>query len=177
MTSQKNFADVEYFVLTPSMLGSFVRKANWGIQAYYRKLYGIKIPKTKEMEQGETLHEHYGYTNKQKLVKKFEIEPGVVVELRGIPDRIDSEGRPWEAKTIDGVFVSDDKYEAAKIQLLCYLFMLDSDYGYIDFISRTTGSRLPRFPKIILRNDDYLFDVIRSFVKILRNQKQLEVVS
>lgn len=172
---QKNFAneemEIEYYVLTPSMLGQFIRKPSWGIRAYYDKLYGRQRPKTAEMEEGEKLHEKHGYTNEQKFVKKFQIDPGVWVELRGKPDKIDEKGRPWEAKTLDGFFVPDHKFEAAKIQLLCYLFLMEQPYGFLDFISRETGKSVRK--SIVYRDDGYLFDVIRKFIKTLRRQRQL----
>lgn len=170
---QKNFAEdeIEYFILTPSMLGQFVRNTHWGIEAYYRKLYGKQVPKTHEMEEGEKLHEQHGYTNEQKFVKKFQVKPGVWVELRGKPDKIDDQGRPWEAKTISGFYIPEKKFEAAKIQLLCYLFLMDKPVGFLDFISRETGQSVRQ--TIVYRDDAYLFDVIKKFLKVLKRQKQL----
>jgi len=153
------------------MLGQFARQPNWGIEAYYRKLYGKKVPQTAEMEEGNRLHEEHGYTNEKKFVKKFQVEPGVWIELRGKPDKIDNEGRPWEAKTISGFYIPDKKYEAAKVQLLCYLFLMDQPFGFLDFISRETGKSVRK--SIVYRDDEYLFRLIRRFVKILRSQKQL----
>lgn len=164
---------VEYYVLTPHMLGQYVRNTRWGIEAYYRKLYGKQAPKTKEMDEGTRLHEEYGYTNEEKFVKKFELEPGVWVELRGKPDRIDEYGRPYEAKTLEGTYVPKDKYEGAKVQLLCYLFLMDQPIGFLDFISRKTGKRLSGFPRPVHRDDRYLFEIMKNFIKELKSQRQI----
>lgn len=171
--SSSNQVEIEYYVLTPSMLGQFVRNKRWGIEAYYRKLYGIEKPKTKQMDEGEKLHEKYGFTNEKKFVKKFQIMPNVYVELRGIPDKIDENGRPWEAKTTDGTFVPESKIEGAKTQLLCYLFLMDKDYGFLEFISRTTGKPLEAMRTVVFRDDKKLFSIIKNFIYELRKQKQL----
>ena len=176
MLSLKNFAeeaDIEYYVITPSMLGQFVRNRSWGIEAYYRKLYGKEVPKTWEMEEGERLHEKYGYTNQKKFCKKFKIAPNIIVELRGKPDKIDENGRPWEAKTVSGFYVSPQKIKAAKVQLLCYLFLMDKDYGFLDFISRETGKQLKQYRTVVFRDDAYLMKIIKSFIDTLKKQKQL----
>ena len=176
LSSLKNFAeetDIEYYVLTPSMLGQFIRNRTWGIQAYYRKLYGKEVPKTYEMEEGERLHEKFGYVNKKKFCKKFKLTPNIIVELRGKPDKIDENGRPWEAKTVSGFYVSPDKFKAAKVQLLCYLFLMDKDYGFLDFISRETGKQLENYRTVVFRNDTYLMTVIKDFIDVLKKQKQL----
>lgn len=165
-----------FFVLTPSMVGQFVRHKTWGIQAYYKKLYGIRTPKSHEMNRGEQIHEKFGYTNKQKFIKRFMLRDDVLVELRGVPDKIDDMGRPWEAKTLDGTYVTSDKYEGARAQLLCYLFMMDKPVGFVDFINRQTEHRVSGFPKPVMRNDRELFRILNSFVDELIKQKQLKEV-
>lgn len=164
------------FTLTPSMIGQFVRHKTWGIQAYYKKLYGIRTPKSHEMNRGEQIHEKFGYTNKQKFVKRFMLRDDVIIELRGIPDKIDDMGRPWEAKTIDGTFVTSDKFEGARAQLLCYLFMMDKSVGFIDFINRQTERRISGYPKLVMRDDASLFKILNDFVDELIKQKQLKEV-
>ena len=162
----------EFFVITPSMLNAFIRNERWGIQAYYRKLYHKEAPRTYEMQEGERLHENLGYTNREKFVRKFKL-PGTnwVVELRGVPDKIEEDGRPVEAKTVAGFWADDKKLEGAKVQLLCYLFLMDKDFGYVDLISRETGQRVKRFT--IYRDDYELFRIIRKFILTIRRQKQL----
>ena len=162
----------EFFVITPSMLNAFVRNERWGIQAYYRKLYHKEAPRTHEMQEGERLHEMLGYTNKEKFVKKFRL-PGTnwVIELRGVPDKIEADGRPVEAKTVAGFWADNKKLEGARVQLLCYLFLMDKDFGYVDLISRETGETIRRFT--VYRDDHELFRTIKKFVSRLKRQKQL----
>ena len=165
----------ELLRLTPSILYNFVLKPRWGMEAYYRRLYGKQKPATKEMIEGTQLHESLGYDNKIKFRKKFTLKPynSLIIELSGVPDKIDENGRPWEAKTVDGMDFPYTKLKAAKIQLLSYLFLMDKDFGYVDFISRKTKQSLTGFPKHVLRNDPLLFLTIRDFIRTLYSQQQL----
>lgn len=170
----KEISDKEMIHISPHMLNAFVISPKYGIEAYYRSKYKKHKEPTKEMSRGIELHEKLGYNNQESFEKTFKIDvegEEYLVHMKGIPDKLEP---LTELKTTESFFIPDKKIEAAKAQMLCYLFLTDKLEGLVKFVNSLTEKEI----KVVhvYRNDLRLKELIRKFIRHLKKQKQLSLI-
>ena len=168
---------VDLFI-TPSIIQQFYLNPEWGVRAYYNTLYPSKKKKDNYYTYvGKKLHEELGFNNKQRFYKTKVIEiDGQLYELavEGTPDYVDNEIK--ELKTTSAEKIKDrdslDKIiNAAKLQLLGYLFLTDTDYGIIVVADRQQD--LEFVEVVVQRDDEEFFKWVAKFFKYLWSQQTL----
>lgn len=156
------------FYIRSSFLNSYAMNPYFGVCAYYRNLWGIKVSNP-IMRQGTKVHEILGYNNR---INKETFIPHILhnvdVILEGKPDKLFPQLE--ELKTRNDGKVTETCIKGAKNQLLSYMYIFNREKGKLKVVDANYPYDTLH-EEWVIRNDNELTKILQSFVKTLLNQR------
>jgi len=164
---------VDLFI-TPSIIQQFYLKPEWGLQAYYSTVHGIKKADNFFTRRGVNLHNKLGFDNDRRFfgTKILRIDgEDYVVALEGTPDALNplKELKTCGNKTPEQL---EDNIQAASLQLMGYMFLTGDEVGYVVFVNRKTEEKITEVE--VYRDDKKFFAWVKKFFQHLWSQPTLQ---